>query len=65
MFRGKQAAVTNGTERAKSSDTLERDMEEMVYLMRHIPLVRYSMMDHFQRFKLDNSTVIDEELGKI
>lgn len=59
MFMGKGEGETN-----KSGDIFERDIEEMVYLMRQIPLVRYAMMDHFQRFKVDNRTVIDDELTK-
>ena len=59
MFMGKGEA-----EKKKSGDIFERDVEEMVYLMRHIPLVRYAMMDHFQRFKVDNRSLIDDELSK-
>jgi transcriptional regulator with XRE-family HTH domain len=65
MFIGKKETGKTGLEKAKSSNKFERDVEEMVYLMGHIPLVHYSMMDHFQRFKLENRIAIDEELKKI
>ncbi len=59
MFWGKKES-----EKSKSGDIFEKDIEEMVYLMRQVPLVRYAMMDHFQRFKVDNRAVIDDELSK-
>ncbi len=40
------------------------DEEEMLYLMKKVPLVRYSMLNHFQRFKIDNQDIIDKELAK-
>lgn len=64
MFRGKPGAVNVESKKEKSGDIFESDVEEMVYLMRQVPLVRYSMMDHFQRFKVENRAVIDEELSK-
>lgn len=64
MFRGKPGPVKAESKKETSGDIFESDVEEMVSLMRQIPLVRYSMMDHFQRFKVDNRAVIDEELSK-
>lgn len=60
MFTGEAAK-----QKEKSADLFGGDLEEMVYLMKRIPLVRYSMMDHFQRFKIDNQVFIDRELEKI
>ena len=59
MFLGKQESEKN-----KGENVFEWDVGELVYIMRQIPLVRYAMMDHFQRFKVDNRTVIDDELAK-
>lgn len=37
---------------------------ELIALMRRVPLVRHSVMGHFQRFKLENRDIIDAELEK-
>jgi transcriptional regulator with XRE-family HTH domain len=63
MFPAKEKSK-NESDEGKSSGLFERDVEELVNLMRRSPLVRYSMMDHFQRFKMENQAFIDKELGK-
>jgi transcriptional regulator with XRE-family HTH domain len=60
MFRGKTESQKN-----KSSDMFEREVEELIYLMKHIPLVRHSVMGYFQKFKIDNQAFIDQELEKL
>ena len=48
----------------KSSHKIDDEMEEMISLMLRVPLVRYSMMSYFQRFKIENREIIEKELEK-
>lgn len=63
MLQVKEASKSESDE-GKNSGLFERDVEALVNLMRRSPLVRYSMMDHFQRFKMENQAFIDKELAK-
>ena len=60
MFTGKAES-----KKRESGDMFTREVEEMVYLMKHIPLVRHSVMGYYQKFKIDNQAFIDGELEKI
>jgi transcriptional regulator with XRE-family HTH domain len=62
MFRGEKQAEES---ESKSSDLIQKDIEEMIDIMKHIPMVRYSVLDHFHRLKIDNQAYIDKELEKI
>lgn len=42
----------------------DKEMEELFSLMSSVPLVRYSILSYFQRFKLENNELIDKVLGK-
>ncbi len=50
---------------SKEGDTNNEDLKDLLYHMRNVPLVYYSIMDHFQKFKIDNKEVIDQALIEI
>jgi transcriptional regulator with XRE-family HTH domain len=46
------------------NDLFAQEVEEMVSLMKQIPLLRHSVMGHYQQFKVDKKDFIREELEK-
>jgi transcriptional regulator with XRE-family HTH domain len=53
------------SEKKQGNDLFLRELEDMVYLMERVPLLRHSVMGYFQRFKMKYKDFIDEELKKI
>ncbi|MCP5049450.1 MAG: helix-turn-helix transcriptional regulator [bacterium] len=41
------------------------DEDEFDFLMREVPLVSYSIMSYFERFKIENSELIQKELERM
>ncbi|NIM13086.1 MAG: helix-turn-helix domain-containing protein [Candidatus Aminicenantes bacterium] len=37
------------------------EVEELLYLMKRVPLLRYSIMEHFHQFKKDNPELIRDD----
>jgi transcriptional regulator with XRE-family HTH domain len=64
MFIGVEEVEEPKSEEVKSSDLFERDVEELLDHMRRIPLVRYSVLDHFHRFKIENKAFIDKVISE-
>jgi hypothetical protein len=40
------------------------EVKELLYVMRHLPLVRYEVMGFYQKFKLENQEYINPLLKK-
>jgi hypothetical protein len=49
----------------KELKNLNNEIKELLYVMRHLPLVRYEVMGFYQKFKLDNQEYITPLLKKI
>lgn len=49
-------------EKKPANDLFSGELQEMISLMEHIPLLRHSIMMHYQKFKLDHREVIQEHL---
>lgn len=45
--------------------SFDTELEESIYLMNHVPLVRHSVMGYFQKFKLDNRDAIEMALQQV
>jgi hypothetical protein len=41
-------------------DLFTREVEEMIELMKRIPLLRHSILMHYQQFKIDHQELIRE-----
>jgi transcriptional regulator with XRE-family HTH domain len=67
MFCKDQQEKPEQKEKAKkkvSDDLFTREVEEMVDLMKRVPLLHHSVMMHYQQFKIDHKEFIKEALEK-
>lgn len=62
MFRPTPAASTAG--KIMEFATENPDVGELFHLMSKLPLLNYSVMQHFHRFKLEYSGLINDTLGE-
>lgn len=65
MFYGEQEQETKNQQVSKSDDIFTRQIDEMVNLMKSIPLAYHSVMGYFLRFKVDNEAYLDREMARL
>jgi transcriptional regulator with XRE-family HTH domain len=65
MFYGEQEQETKNQQVSKSGDIFTRQIDEMVNLMKNIPLAYHSVMGYFLRFKVDNEAYLDREMARL
>ena len=58
-----ETKLTGQKSGAVSPLTLTNEEAELLNLMREVPLVQYSVMSFFQRFKIENKALIESELA--
>lgn len=59
-----KSAEKEKTKKKVSEDLFTREVEEMIDLMKRVPLLHHSVMMHYQQFKIDHKELIREVLEK-
>lgn len=65
MFYGQKEEEAKNQQVNKSDDMFTRQIDEMVNLMKNIPLVYHSVVSYFLRFKVDNEAYLDREMARL
>jgi transcriptional regulator with XRE-family HTH domain len=65
MFFGQKEAEAKNQQANKSADMFTRQIDEMVDLMKNIPLVYHSVASYFLRFKVENEAYLDREMSRL
>lgn len=47
----------------RSTDVFSLEVEEMIEIMKQVPLLRHSVMGYYQRFKMKYKDLIEEQMG--